>query len=217
MTFEQAINGCKVGEFVKAGHPIPQEVVHVGANDGYEIDFYLAMGVDRVRAYEPDNNAYHRLYIKYKEDERVRTYNCGVGNEIGYKFLKTFADDQKSSFLAAEDDYQDLSLNETYTGPQGISIIDLKSIDTKSPAALVIDVQGYELHVLAGLSDAIRQYSYAVIEVSKEPQWIGGPYGQSILDYMSVWGFKQLKPEWWHIYNGDIPSHDDMLFIRGGM
>jgi len=41
MTFEEAQDRVKIGHFTRKGYKI-RGVVHVGANDGFEIQFYLA-------------------------------------------------------------------------------------------------------------------------------------------------------------------------------
>ncbi len=73
---------AKVSHFTRKGHKLTG-VVHVGANDGYEIQFYFALGAERVLAFEPLQSAYSILLDDYMDDPRVAMFNVGLGDENG--------------------------------------------------------------------------------------------------------------------------------------
>jgi FkbM family methyltransferase len=219
MTFEEAIDGCKAGEFVKAGFSVPKTVVHVGANDGHVIPYYLAMGVRVVIAFEP-GPAYNELYEQFKDSEDVIVNSDALGAyERRVTFYSREQDDRQQSRSGLElEDNEAADSNPVptlRTKPFWVTGYSLSASLCYVPSALIIAVPGSELSVLAGFRDLLRRFAYAIVRVSREPAWEGAPYGQSIKDYMAVWGFEQLKPkDWDNLYGSDIPEHGDMLFVR---
>jgi FkbM family methyltransferase len=220
MTFEEAIEGCKAGEFVKAGFAVPKTVVHVGANDGHIIPYYLAMGVRVVIAFEP-GPAYKQLYEQFKDSEDVIVNSDALG---AYERRVTFFNPeqeyrQQRRWCDTEDNEADpvdsSPVPTLRTKPFWVTGYSLSASICYVPSALIVAVPGSELSVLAGFRDLLRRFAYAIVRVSREPAWEGAPYGQSIKDYMAVWGFEQLKPkDWDEHHGGDIPEHGDMLFLR---
>lgn len=209
MTYDEAINGCKLGEFMKLGMPVPELVVHVGANDGYEIPFYLDMGVKQVTAYEPDPRAFVQLKERFDSDSRVSLSDSAISNRNGIAHYLLTEDSHNSGLLFPDSQNQGVVTGAIRVKCQQLPIM------TANCSGLVIDVQGAELYVLSGIRE-IHHFDYIVVEVSAKPEWIGSHYGQSVLDYLDVWGFRQYKPSWWVPTYGDvnIPSHDDLLLYN---
>lgn len=216
MTFDEAINGCKLGEFVKVGLPVPELVVHIGANDGYEIPFYLDMGAKKVIAIEPDPRAFRQLYDRFGQDNRVLLYNFVAGKKFdNTRAFLLMRDSHGSSILYPHSEVNCIVESVTRDIGQRPARF-VNHLCASKVCGLVIDVQGAELEVLAGIGNELDQYDYAVVEVSAKPEWIGSHYGQSVLDYTDAWGFRQYKPSWWVPTYGDvdIPSHDDILLYN---
>lgn len=200
MTFEEAQDRVKIGHFTRKGYKI-RGVVHVGANDGFEIQFYLALGAELVIAFEPLDSAVSKLFQTYGSDQRVELYNCALGDHEEWKEL-TIApgDGQGSTFLP------EVTKSFTPEGTQSTLIrrFDTLGLDIAPCNTLVVDVQGMELQVLKGFGNKIHDFDFLNIECSRVPLYKGGAPAQEVIDYLDERGFHQDTP---------IQDHDDIMFI----
>src|SRR3974390_3772515 len=102
MTFEEAQDRVKIGHFTRKGGKI-RGVIHVGANDGEEIPYYLALGAERVLAFEPNLDAWEKCY-KQHANGVVTVLPIALGMKVGQAPLNvTLGDGKGSSFLAEKD------------------------------------------------------------------------------------------------------------------
>lgn len=204
MTFEEAQDRVKIGHFTRKGHKITG-VVHVGANDGYEIQFYLLLGATKVIAFEPLLSAYERMWTHYNEDPRVEMLNCALGEREGFSDLHiTEGDGQGSSIL------RELAGPYVISGKERVAVIrgDAFGLQHENVNTLVVDTQGMELQVLKGFGDHLKTFSFLNIECSRVPLYEGGVSAQEVIDYLSEQGFERDSP---------IYDHDDIMFLRRGL
>ena len=195
----------KVSHFTRQGLSV-RGVVHVGANYGYEVEHYLAMGAGRVLCFEPLQSACVEFHKRYGGDSRVDLYNCGLGaNTQGVaELLVARGDGQGSSFLAELNEQE----RPVRTQLAGIRRLDEMKIDLAPYNTLVVDVQGMELEALVGMGSMLDAFELLNIECSREPIYAGGATAQEVIDYLSTRGFVQDSP---------IEDHNDIMFIRRGL
>jgi len=168
------------------------------------IEHYLALGAQRVLAFEPLYSAYAELRERWGVDPRVRLSNLALSNQSGYgELLVTQGDGQGSSLLAGAPahDYQIVDRQ----------VCELARYDVIAEGTgyntLVVDVQGHELEVLQGFGAALLDFDYLNIECSEQPIYQGGACAQQIVDYLANLGYEQDSP---------ICPHDDVMFIKQG-
>lgn len=188
-----AEDATRVGTFIKMGIPLTG-VVHVGLNDGYEIQFYEKMGL-RVMGFEPlpreaeicrrkhPNAVIHQTPLGSEPKQaRLHVPESGTG---GASLLRPLEP------LAYTLDVQLWRLNE----------FPLEGYD-----CLVVDTQGTELDVLKGAGDKLQQFKCLVVEGSAVPHLYEGELPASeIVEFLKERGFVQHTP---------ICEHDDILFVR---
>jgi FkbM family methyltransferase len=192
----------KISHFTRQGLQI-KGVVHVGANNGYEIEHYLALGAERVWAFEPLYSAFAELRGRWGSNPRVKLSNLALSNRTGFaKLLVTQGDGQGSSLLpgAPSADYQIIEKQACETARY-----DALAGPGQPYNTLVIDVQGHELEVLQGFGAALFDFDYLNIECSEQPIYQGGAAARQIVDYLANYGFEQDSP---------ICPHDDVMFIK---
>jgi FkbM family methyltransferase len=204
MTFEEAQAGVKIGHFTRQGLKITG-VIHVGANDGYEIKFYLALGARRVVAIEPGEDAYRKLEATWSEEPLVETIHCALGEHEGKQILNiTQGDGQGSSFLREFNGPYTIVRNEEVQVLRG----DTLALGLEGCNTLVVDTQGMELPVLRGFGNQLGFFDFLNIECSRVPLYEGGHSAQEVIDHLDSMGFQQDSP---------ICDHDDIMFIRKGL
>jgi FkbM family methyltransferase len=201
MTFQEAVDGVKIGHFVRKGGKI-RGVVHVGANDGEEIPFYLALGAQKVMAFEP--LAQHaRLPNQF--DKRVWFWPIALGDGNYSKVLNVSEGTGKGSTFLQEIDTGYQWVDRQFAN---VRRFDHLYIDLAPYNVLVVDVQGMELEVLKGFGKQLQAFDFLNIECSAVPLYVGEAPASAVIDYLSLQGFEQDTP---------IQAHDDIMFIRKGV
>ena len=62
---------------------------------------------------------------------------------------------------------------------------------------LLIDVQGYELEVLKGATNLLKNVKYLIIEVNKTEQYKGCPLVEDLDLFLSNYNFQRMETEWY--------------------
>ena len=197
----------KINHFTEQGIQI-NGIVHVGANDGYEMQWYQKMGIKHLIGVEPLPSAQHLFLSRYPE---IPLFGYALSDWDGAAVLHpTEGDGQGSSLLV-----------DAYPNPQykflpdvEVSVRRWDTIVRESPGldfsqydCLVMDVQGHEWEALHGFGDELRRFNLINVELSREPVYLDGRPAQEVADWLVEQGFKQDSP---------IEEHDDVFFIREG-
>jgi len=198
-TYKVAESQVKIAHFTaNRGFDI-NGVIHIGVNDGYEMPWYLDMGIEHVIGIDPlpsVHNMNRRLGIP--------TYRCALGAAFGMGTFYMPEDPGGSSLLQPTDGtwntVEEPILPFWY-------LAQLINLDLTKYDCLVLDVQGYELEVLRGMGELVRSFKYFNIECSKDAGhiYIGEPSAQEVIDYLKGYGIMQDTP---------ICEHDDIMFLR---
>lgn len=145
----------------------------IGAHVGNRISSWLALGA-KVVALEPQPDCLRVLRLLYGRHPRVRLLDQAVGERAGRLKLKVSSRTPTVSSLSRE------WINEVTRDPRFASIewdheleVEVQTLDGLIaqhgvPAFCKIDVEGYELEVLNGLSQPLPAVSFEYIPVAKE-------------------------------------------------
>jgi FkbM family methyltransferase len=203
----EAIDRVAIGRFYHeeytATTPI-RGVVHVGANDGYEVQWYQKLALS-ILCFEPLESAVNRFLMEYAVGIEIELYQMALGNIDGRAKLHVVeGGGGGSSFLPEPTavDHKIVGMKRWATLVSGGEII------TDRFNACVIDVQGMELDVLRGMDEYISAFDYFVIECSAKPIYKGGAYASEVVTFMDRAGFDQISP---------ICPHDDVFFVKKGL
>ncbi len=211
--YKEARWRVKIGHaFLEKGYDI-KGVVHIGANDGYEVQYYLELGIEHVLAIEPYPLATKLFKEKYGNTAGVTLIECGIGQESKEMPLRIGPDTgQGSTFLRVKEDFSNNSPfkdTEQDLGEVNVNVRTWKDatndIDLGKYDCLVVDVQGMELEVLKSIGDELSYFNYLNIECSEEAVFEGEAAAQEVIDYLDSMGYAQDSP---------IERHNDIFFIR---
>jgi FkbM family methyltransferase len=115
------------------------------------------------RHVEPDRNAFAALLARYGRDNRVKLENVALGSQEGSATF--FVEAEGSCYNTLSEKQKDWLLSNrgqnglrTYAVP--VSKLDILIARYGTPDFLKIDVEGYELEVLNGLSHKISVISF---------------------------------------------------------
>lgn len=204
-----AERATSLGQLHALGYAI-RGVLHVGANNGYEIPHYFDLGAERVVAVEPLELAVKELRARFHDDPRVEILACGLSDMNATGRLRVApGDGMGSGFLRAVDGSDDGWLEQPTRVRRGDSL----KLDWAALNALVIDTQGTEMDVLQGMGDRLRGFDVLVVECSKDPLWAGEVSALEVGGFLADEGF---------VYHGRADyaapasefHHGDLLFYR---
>lgn len=212
---------AKVAHFTDQGYQL-RGVVHVGANDGEEIPWYIHMGHVPVLAIEPLPTAFGALAVRAVSipgaSGQVLLCPFALSDEPGT--LRLHVDSRgtgKGSTAKApiphpdhEWTYEDVYQRDLLSVPvyrfdewAASNTIDLGQYNT-----LVVDVEGMELEVLRGFGDTLDGFNFLNIECSERPVFDGQASAYEVEAYLRDRGFRRDSP---------IFSHDDVMYVREGL
>lgn len=211
-TFPHGEEHVKINHFTRKGYDITG-LIHVGANDGYEIPFYLEMGIEPVLAFEPLRAAYKKLAGRFRGDRRVIAEPHALGSSMDLTQLRVASGDGQSSTLyELTPEYKAEFPDIEFRRSQPIAVIPFESyyynnsqIDISQYNCAVIDVEGHELEVLKGFGIYLKYLAFLSVELSGEPTYVGGPTANQVVDWLADHDFIQDSP---------IEPHNDVFFIR---
>lgn len=202
--YKEAKDRVKVSHFTEQGYNITG-LVHVGANDGYEIEYYLKMGIKPVLALEPLREARMIAWKKYADNPDVIVLGIALGNIDATADLNIAPGDGKgSSFLHETGKNWSACYVERYPIHRWASL-NTQEIDRSKYNCCVIDVQGMELDVLRGMDKHIKSFAFLSVECSEVPIYKGEACAAEVIAYLDRMGFDQDSP---------IAAHDDIMFVN---
>lgn len=133
----------------------------VGANIGNRVSSLLAIG-SKVVAVEPQKNCYRFLQYKFGNKIKIVTKGLGEGEGVkdfhisDYSAISSFSDEWISSVKNGR--FKGNSWNKTEKVE--MTTLDHLIAEYGEPAFIKIDVEGYELEVLRGLTKPINMISF---------------------------------------------------------
>lgn len=168
-----------------------KRVLHVGAHDAEEHQFYGQIGCEVlwVEAIPAKADALGRLGLNVVEA-------VVWSEETDLTFYRT-NNDQSSSVLPLEkhkEYYPHIQVSESWS-------VKSRTIDSIcaeygfAPDAIVLDIQGAELHALMGAQDVLRHVEWLYSEISTEPLYLGGVLEDELNIFLQSKGFTQVERE----------------------
>lgn len=189
-------------------------VIHVGANDGFEVDFYKRMGIENILLFEPLPSAVETLEEKYGKDFSIRICPFALGNKYQRKALMVGpAEGKSSSFVPYRAKAAEIDSNAVVPFVSVVEDIPIYRFD-ESPAiyapvtlydCLVIDVQGMELEVLEGFGSYLSNINFISVECSEKPIYQTEASAAWVEEWLFRHGFQRTS---------EIRGHDDVMYIR---
>jgi FkbM family methyltransferase len=216
----------RANEYLRAASGTIDLVVHVGAHVGQELETYRQWGIRRVVWIEGDPETYQGLCSRIRADEqakpRILHYPvCALVSDVDdnpiafHRFNNKGASSsvyRPTSRLRSEWPGLDTCGDAITLRTRRLeSILDELGLEWPSTgkSVLVVDVQGHEAAVLAGLGRYARMFDLCECEVSKEAIYDGGALFPEIKAVLEGLGFRLAS----HSEN-DIPWHGNVIFCR---
>lgn len=176
-------------------------IVDVGANTGiFGKELRQTGYTGRIVSFEPLASAFEKLTGVTEKDPKWEAFYFALGAERGKQMINISGNSHSSSFLEILDTHTSAESSASYVGQQEIKIDTLDSVfrEIKGSAKevyLKIDTQGFELNVLKGAREALRQIQTIQLEMSLRPLYAGQPLYYDLMDFLHAHDYKLIDIE----------------------
>ena len=177
--------------------------IDVGAHKGEFLTYLLKLkNIKKIYCFEPQKKIYRTLYKNFKNNKKIKFFNIGLGNNNTKKniyinklsYTSTFKKNKKTFYLyfkkfllRASNDYEDKYKVKIKKLDEVLRNKNLKN------CLLKIDVEGYELNVLNGSINIIKnQVKFILIERQFFNQYQGVSH-KKIEKFLNKHNFKLIK------------------------
>lgn len=172
-------------------------VILAGAHHGQEYELFKSCGINKMLFIEPCNPAMNVLTSKFGTNEDVRLVNCALG-EDNYDTeinVETFNNGMSNSILTPKKhllQYPQIEFNTK----EKISVKKLDDLEfTKEYYnMLYMDVQGFELNVLKGATETLKNIDYVFTEVNRDELYEGCAMVEQLDEFLS--DFIRVETNW---------------------
>lgn len=147
-------------------------LLDVGANVGQYARSVRARGYSgRIISFEPLSTAFSELQRNAEGDPAWEAFNIALGAEQTPAMLNVAGYSESSSILPMCDRHVAAFPQSAYIGHEAVSVVPLDSLESRllRPGDVVwlkLDVQGYEMQVLAGAERTVRETRLIEMELS---------------------------------------------------
>ena len=189
-----------------------KEIAYLGANHGQEINNFIKIFNNPIiHLFEPQQNVFDDLYNKFKKLDNLRFYNVALGSveKQGEMFINSNNLNQSSSILRPKEHlttHKDIKFN----GIESVAINKFSNFSLTDVNFLNIDVQGYELEVLKGCEEQLKNIDFIVTEVNRKELYESCSLVNELDDYLEQYNFIRIHTSWW---KNTIPW-GDALYIK---
>jgi FkbM family methyltransferase len=179
----------------------PKGVVHIGAHFGQEADEYIACGIKKAVFVEPCKGTYDELVSRNtgKFDD-IKFFNVACGaDELGMQTMNVskVAEGQSNSLLKPK-----LHLQQhpevIFTETEEVEVKKLDNLDFEKSDYdfLMMDVQGYELEVLKGATELMKNIKIVYSEVNNDQTYEGNALIEDLDNFLHWYGFERVETYW---------------------
>lgn len=191
-------------------------IIHIGAHHGQEIStYYKDQDVRNIILFEPSVSSFKTLKENISRQNRpshilnITAYNCGLGPEEKEVDFFVASNGQSSSVLKPKihiTQHPDI----TFNSMEKINIKTLDSFNFKGYEYINMDVQGYELQVLKGAINTLKDIKWIYTEVNNQPLYEECTIIDNLDLFLEEQGFKRQDTSWCKLHG----NWGDALYIK---
>ena len=174
-----------------------QGLIHIGAHYGQEYEIYQKLNIVNLVFFEPLTKNFEIL--KSHVGENVKLFHKALGNEN--KIIKMYVESgnngMSSSVLQPKkhlEQYPEI----IFEREEIVEMVRLDDIleDKQNYNFLTIDVQGYELEVLKGSRETLKNINYILTEVNRDELYENCARVEQLDEFLGRFDFQRLETNW---------------------
>ena len=179
-------------------------IIHIGAHYGQEYVLYKYLDTKNLMFFEPLSKNFKIL--KERVGDGVQCYNLALGNKTCdiEMYVEHTNQSQSSSILKPKHhliQYPNIQFNDRETVKM-CKLDDIK-FNKSDYNVIIIDVQGYELEVLKGSSDFLKNVDLIISEINIEEMYENCVLVDDLCDFLSAHKFEMIDNHCPYVTWGD--------------
>ena len=174
-----------------------QGLIHIGAHYGQEYEIYQKLNIVNLVFFEPLTKNFEIL--KSHVGENVKLFHKALGNEN--KRIKMYvesANNGMSSSVLQPKKHLEQYPEIIFEREEIVEMVRLDDIleDKQNYNFLTIDVQGYELEVLKGSRETLKNINYILTEVNRDELYENCARVEQLDEFLGRFNFQRLETNW---------------------
>ena len=184
-------------------------IIHIGGHYGEELQDYINNGIQNVIVFEPLNDNFRILSEKAADlNANIEGYQVALGSEKGNATMYVSDNEQQSSSILEPAIHLTHHPHLKFPTTEDVEVDLLDEYDCKDYNFINMDVQGYELEVLKGATETLKQINYVYCEVNRAEVYKKNAMVEEIDDFLGEYGMVRTQTDW----AGDIWG--DALYVK---
>tara|TARA_B100000902_G_C26907408_1_gene715146 strand:- start:93 stop:701 length:609 start_codon:yes stop_codon:yes gene_type:complete len=184
-------------------------IIHIGGHYGEELQDYIDNGVQNVIVFEPLSDNFRILSEKAANlNANIEGYQVALGSEKGNATMYVSDNEQQSSSILEPAIHLTHHPHVKFPTTEDVEVDLLDEYDCKDYNFINMDVQGYELEVLKGATETLKQINYVYCEVNRAEVYKKNAMVEEIDDFLGEYGMVRTQTDW----AGDIWG--DALYVK---
>jgi FkbM family methyltransferase len=172
-------------------------IIHIGGHFGEEISEYIKNGIQDIVIFEPLESNYNILFENVKNlNANIIGHQVALGSEkMEVEMFVSSNDGLSSSILKPKvhlSQYKHITFNET----KKVEVETLDSYNYTDYNFINMDVQGYELEVLKGSVETLKQVDYVYCEVNRDEVYENNAYVGEIDEFLFSYNMERVETNW---------------------
>ena len=175
----------------------PSVIFDCGANIGFVTHkFSTKFPAATIYAFEPNPSVFQKLAKHYAEKNKIVCINSGIGSDSGKMTFYVNRNSGTSSFLPPTDFHMNNIASHTVT-PTEVDIVKIDDVMKTHRIdhidVLKLDIEGFEIEAMKGISNLKHKISLIFAEVNLIPTYQGQPLIDEVIAYARSQGFHILN------------------------
>jgi len=184
-------------EIVNTGFKI-NGVIHIGAHHGQEVDVYRSLNINSI-LFEPHPDSFNILINKFENASDVILENIALGSKTETKIMYCeTANQAMSCSLLKPKKHLSYYPHIKFESEKIVNQIALddyiqtKNVDLNNYNFINMDVQGYELEVLKGSVNTLKNIDHIMTEINFEDLYENCVKADELDKFLNNFGFKRI-------------------------
>ena len=196
-------------DLVKKYDMIITGVIHIGGHYGEEVQDYIDEGIQQIILFEPLSENFNILKEKAGNlNANIEGFQVALGAKKGTATMYVSDNESQSSSILEPAIHLTHHPHVKFPTTEEVEVDLLDEYDCKDYNFINMDVQGYELEVLKGATETLKQIKYVYCEVNRAEVYKDNALVEEIDDFLGEYGMVRKQTDW----AGDIWG--DALYIK---
>ena len=192
-------------------------LIDVGAHEGEFLSSVIKIKkIKKFFIFEPQLKQFKILSLKFKNNKKIKLYDCGLGENLSYKklYLSNLSSTSTMSVINKNSLYLKLKNLLTMDNLNRFNKVKVNTIDnifrgiSLKKTFLKIDVEGYEMNVLNGCKKKINEISHVLVECQFGRHYKNNDF-KKIKKFLIKNNFEVVKSFYFPLFN-----YKDVLFSK---